>query len=95
MPSLTALESFGVDRKRGVSSVLLCIMSSDEKNGDRMKIVLPNSLYNNSNGECTLLVQIDPEDSSKLDFTGAVGAIGRMEADSTGGKREKRTHLLL
>lgn len=49
-----------------------------------MKILPPASVYQ-TNGECTVLVQIDPEDSSTLDFTGATGAIGRMEADDLGG----------
>jgi len=49
----------------------------------RLPIILPNAL--NNNGECTVLVQIDPADSSTLDFVGATGAIGRIEADSNEG----------
>ncbi len=58
-------------------------MSNDDAE-DRLPIVLPNTL--NSNGECTIIVQIDPEDSSTLDFAGASGAIGRMEADPNEGE---------
>lgn len=50
---------------------------------DAYDIVLPPNLVNASNGECTVLVQIDPDDV--LDFTGAVGAVGRMEADDERG----------
>ena len=51
---------------------------------DRLSILLPNALRNQ--GECTLLVQIDPKDSSTLDFEGATGAIGRIEADPSEGE---------
>jgi hypothetical protein len=52
---------------------------------DSFDIILPHQL--GSNGECTILVQIDPQDSAALDFTGATGAIGRLETDNEGGKR--------
>lgn len=55
---------------------------SEPNDEENMKILFPANL---SNGECTVLVQIDPEDASTLDFTGATGAIGRLEADDTGG----------
>jgi hypothetical protein len=55
---------------------------SPEEDG-AMKIILPN---NNLSGEYTVLVQIDPDDSTTLDFTGISGAIGRMEADERGGE---------
>ncbi|GAX25237.1 hypothetical protein FisN_5Lh319 [Fistulifera solaris] len=54
--------------------------NSDE---DQMKILFPTGI-GQSSGECTVLVQINPEDASTLDFTGATGAIGRLEADDTG-----------
>ena len=36
-------------------------------------------------GECTVLLQIDPEDATKLEMEGASGAIGRLEVDEKGG----------
>jgi hypothetical protein len=40
---------------------------------------------NGSRGECTLLVQIDPDQVAGNDLTGATGAIGRIEADDRRG----------
>jgi hypothetical protein len=57
--------------------------NADSEEDGAMKIQLPN---NNLTGEYTVIVQIDPEDSTTLDFTGAAGAIGRMEADERGGE---------
>jgi len=37
-----------------------------------------------SNGECTVLVQIDPTESSELALEGATGAVGRLETDKDG-----------
>ena len=49
---------------------------------DAYDIRMPANINNNNNnGECTILVQIDPSDAAHLDFTGAVGVIGRFEAD--------------
>jgi hypothetical protein len=56
----------------------------DDKFFDNYDVVIPPNF--GSNGEYTLLVQIDPEDSASLDFTGAVGAIGRLETVAEGGK---------
>ena len=44
------------------------------------KILVPPNIEQ----DCTILVQIDPEDPT--DFTGVTGAIGRLEVDETGGK---------
>jgi hypothetical protein len=52
--------------------------NADSEEDGAIKIQLPN---NNLAGEYTAIVQIDPEESTTLDFTGAAGAIGRMEAD--------------
>lgn len=57
---------------------------AEQNDEDNMNILFPTG-FNQSNGECTVLVQIDPNDSSTLDFTGATGAIGRLEADDIGG----------
>lgn len=61
---------------------------------DAYDIVLPSNLINISNGECTLLVQIDPDDAVTLDFTGAMGAVGRMEADDDRGKTKDYERFL-
>jgi hypothetical protein len=58
---------------------------------DAYDIVLPPNLMHScsNSGECTVLVQIDPNDAYNLDFTGAVGVVGRMEADDDNrGKRK-------
>ena len=40
-----------------------------------LELLLPPSLGNPS-GECSVLIQIDPEDSAALDFEGTTGAFG-------------------
>jgi hypothetical protein len=50
---------------------------------DSLDVILPLSL-GKSNGECTVLVQIDPEDSRNLDFEGTTGAIGRFQVTQQG-----------
>ena len=57
---------------------------------DAFDIILPPNLVSNTNGECTVLVQIEPDDAAALDFTGAVGAVGRMEADDERGKAKEQ-----
>ena len=54
---------------------------------DLWDIVWPyrNGLIGNP-GECTVLLQIDPEDASTLDMEGVSGAIGRLEVDGDGGE---------
>lgn len=52
-----------------------------------MDVVLPTALLESSSGnkgECSVLVQIDPQDATRLDFEGQTGAIGRFESDSSG-----------
>jgi hypothetical protein len=61
------------------------VESAAVENDDSFDIIFPHQL--GSNGECTILVQIDPQDSAALDFTGATGAIGRLETDNEGGKK--------
>ena len=52
-----------------------------------MDVVVPTALLAESTGgECSLLVQIDPQDSTRLDFEGQTGAIGRFEAEDNGGE---------
>lgn len=55
---------------------------------DSFDVILPPLLGTNSNGECTILVQLDPHDAATLDYEGVSGAIGRFEADDRGGKYE-------
>ena len=56
---------------------------------DSLDVVLPTSLLSEpAGGECAVLVQIDPQDATLLDFEGAAGAIGRFETEETGGERE-------
>jgi hypothetical protein len=48
-----------------------------------LELLLPSSL-GNATGDCTVLVQIDPEDSATLDFEGSTGAVGRFQVDDQG-----------
>jgi hypothetical protein len=55
---------------------------------DSLDVIIPTSLLAEpTGGECSMLVQIDPRDAALLDFEGAQGAIGRFEAEDTGGER--------
>ena len=53
-----------------------------------MPVVLPTSLLESSSSsnkaECSVLVQIDPKDATRLDFEGQTGAIGRFDSDCSG-----------
>jgi hypothetical protein len=49
------------------------------------ELVAPLSLLNGSGNECTLLVQVDTDDATTLDFHGASGAVGRFETNGDGG----------
>lgn len=50
-----------------------------------MDVVLPTALLGEpTGGECSLLVQIDPNDATRLDFEGQTGAVGRFEVDRSG-----------
>jgi hypothetical protein len=53
---------------------------------DSFDIIIPASLLTESTttGECSILVQIEPQDATLLDFEGASGAIGRFESDENG-----------
>jgi hypothetical protein len=54
---------------------------------DSMDVVVPLSLLGEpTGGECSLMVQIDPQDATRLDFEGQTGAIGRFESDDSGGE---------
>eukprot|EP00542_Grammatophora_oceanica_P016206 CAMPEP_0194052212 /NCGR_PEP_ID=MMETSP0009_2-20130614/44495_1 /TAXON_ID=210454 /ORGANISM="Grammatophora oceanica, Strain CCMP 410" /LENGTH=193 /DNA_ID=CAMNT_0038699689 /DNA_START=15 /DNA_END=596 /DNA_ORIENTATION=+ len=58
--------------------------NSISKTDSVAKIVVPyNMLNETSSNETTVLVQIDPQDASALDFEGVTGAIGRFEAGSS------------
>lgn len=50
---------------------------------ESLNVVLPRSW--NQSGECTIIIQIDPSDSTSLDLEGTQGAVGRMETDEEGG----------
>lgn len=52
---------------------------------ESMDVVLGPQL--NPSGECTVLVQVDPEDAAHLDLEGSQGVIGRVETDGEGGKQ--------
>ena len=54
---------------------------------DEFTVVLPSSWMTTGNpppGECNLLIQVDPEDATRLDYEGVSGAIGRFEAGDNG-----------
>jgi hypothetical protein len=57
---------------------------------DGLDIKIPLSLLmagtSAGSNECTLLVQVTPEDAPALDFHGTGGAIGRFETSNDGGK---------
>mmetsp|Transcript_18398 Transcript_18398/g.27265 ORF Transcript_18398/g.27265 Transcript_18398/m.27265 type:complete len:180 (-) Transcript_18398:79-618(-) len=55
--------------------------SSDDE--DSFDIVIPTALLENPS-DCTVAVQIRPDQASNLDFEGQSGAIGRFEASTTG-----------
>jgi sRNA-binding protein len=50
---------------------------------DSLDIIFPLSL-GKSTMDCTVLVQIDPDDSKNLDFEGTTGAIGRFQVNKKG-----------
>lgn len=49
-----------------------------------LDVILPPSLLTGAVGECTLMIQVDPDDAALLDYEGISGAIGRFEADGQG-----------
>lgn len=66
---------------------------SDPSENDSFDVVLPPLIGTANAGDCTLMVEVRPEDASILDYEGMSGAIGRFEANQHGGKF--RTLLLL
>jgi hypothetical protein len=48
-------------------------------------VILPPLLGSGNAGECTVMIEVDPEDAALLDYEGISGAIGRFEADDRGG----------
>jgi len=59
------------------------ISSGDQIDSVDLKIPLSLLMSGTSSGsnECTVLVQVNPEDASTLDFHGAGGAVGRFEVN--------------
>ena len=52
---------------------------------DSFDIIIPASfLTESTTGECSVLIEIDHNDATLLDFEGASGAIGRFEANENG-----------
>ncbi|GKY96444.1 hypothetical protein MPSEU_000603900 [Mayamaea pseudoterrestris] len=49
---------------------------------ERMDVVLANNW--NASGECTMLIQIDPDDAADLELEGSQGVVGRIETDDEG-----------
>mmetsp|Transcript_13083 Transcript_13083/g.15955 ORF Transcript_13083/g.15955 Transcript_13083/m.15955 type:complete len:96 (+) Transcript_13083:533-820(+) len=60
------------------------LQTEDDDIGD-FDLVIPLSLISGTDPSCTVLVQIEPEDATVLDFEGSNGAIGRFEADKGSG----------
>ena len=46
---------------------------------DEIDVILPPSLFQTN--DCTLMIQVEPNDASLLEFHGASGAVGRFEAN--------------
>ena len=53
---------------------------------DSFDVILPPLLGSGNSGECTVMIEVDPEDAALFDYEGISGAIGRFEADERGGK---------
>jgi hypothetical protein len=64
--------------------------ADDNDDDDDVDIMIPLSLQmtgtSSGGNDCTLLVQVDPEDVSTLDFHGASGAVGRFEVHEHDGE---------
>ena len=61
-------------------------MSQPTANDDPIDLILPSNVGSALSGECTVMIEVDPSDAALLDYEGMSGAIGRLEADETGGK---------
>ena len=59
---------------------------SSHVENDSFDVILPPLLGSGNSGECTVMIEVDPEDAALLDYEGISGAIGRFEADDRGGK---------
>ena len=69
------------------TSALVDEPSSTEAEQDSFDVVIPPMIANgNAGGECTIMVEVDPEDAAILDYEGISGAIGRFEANEQGSK---------
>ena len=54
---------------------------------DSYTVVLPSSWVATGNpppGDCSLLIQVEPDDAARLDYEGTSGAMGRLEAGDSG-----------
>jgi hypothetical protein len=60
--------------------------SSTKVENDSFDVILPASFGGGIAGECTVMIEVNPEDAALLDYEGISGAIGRFEADHRGGK---------
>jgi hypothetical protein len=59
--------------------------TSNTPDNDTFDVILPPLLGSGNAGECTVMIEVDPEDAALLDYEGISGAIGRFEADDRGG----------
>ena len=68
------------------------ISSGDQIDSVDLKIPLSLLMSGTSSGsnECTVLVQVNPEDASTLDFHGAGGAVGRFEVNENAGENKNK-----
>lgn len=80
--------SSSMTKTKSSKSNLKCPDADPTDDGLDVKIPLSLLMSGTSTGsnECTLLVQVTPEDAPALDFHGAGGAIGRFETSEDGGK---------
>ena len=60
-----------------------CTKPTHHTVSNSLDILVPSSL-GNATGECTVLVELHPDDAALLDFEGSTGAIGRFQVDSEG-----------
>jgi hypothetical protein len=58
--------------------------NNDGSENDSYDIALPSLLGTANGGECTLMIEVDPDNAASLDYEGVSGAVGRFEADSHG-----------
>lgn len=58
---------------------------NEDGENDSFDVVLPPLLGTANGGECTVMIEVNPDDAALLDYEGMSGAIGRFEANSHGG----------